>query len=270
MKLNQTLIAIRPRTIFERLDLAFLLCGRYPLGIFLSLMVGILPFLMLNQWLLADENENYFALFILLILPLELPFSTIPLTLYLGQMTFSRSFSIKEAIVTTFRQLPALLIYQVILRGVLCVLVILMPIVAMGMYHMNEIILLERSSINIAWKRRRVLHDSHFSDILVSRFVEFIFFFIGFMMLTSLIKMISSLWNDQTKLDQLLLFTDSEMYFQEMIFGWQGSLAFFLTIGFLRIYRFVTYLDSRIRYEGWDVELKLRSLAQSYSAVEAT
>lgn len=270
MKLNQTLIAIRPRSIFERLDLSFLLCGRYPVGIFVSLMAGVLPVLMLNRWLLAGEDEDFIGLFILLVLPLELPLSTIPLTLYLGQITFSRSFSIKEALVTTVKQLPALLIYQVILRGILCVLVILSPIVAIGMYHMNEIILLERSSINIAWKRRRVLHDTRFSDILVSRFVELFFFCIGFTMLTVLIIMVSNLWNDHTNDDQLLFFTDLNLYFQDLFFGWQASIAFFLTIGFLRIYRFVTYLDNRIRYEGWDVELKLRSIAQSYSAREAT
>lgn len=265
MKLDQTLIAVRPRGVLERLDLAFLLCGRYPLGIFPSLAVGVIPCLLLNWWLLADADDEQFGLFMLIVLPVQLPFATLWLTLYLGQMTFARSFSMKEAIKVVYEQSFALFLYQVILRGVLCLLIVLSPVVAFGMYHMNEIILLERSGIKTSWLRRRVLHDNRVGDIFVSRMIELLVFFFGVIFLMTLLGMLSRLWNDHTSVEQLLAFDEDWGDQENPLLTWQFSASFFMTIGFLRIYRFVTYLDSRIRYEGWDVELKIRSVAKAYA-----
>jgi hypothetical protein len=50
---------------------------------------------------------------------------------------------------------------------------------------------------------------------------------------------------------------------------WQIQAAFWIVIVFLTVFRFVSYLDCRIRREGWDVELKLRALADLHRQREA-
>lgn len=266
MKLDQTLIAIRPRSILERLDLTFSLCGRHPVGIFLSIFLGAFPWMLFNWWLLTvstDYVSSYF--FVIAILPIEVALSTVFLTLYLGQLTFSRSFSLRIASQTLLRQSLNLLLYQVLLRGTICVTLIFQPFVWLGMYHMNEILLLERSNLLNSWLRRSVLHDSRIGDIIASRFIELLVFSIGFMFLLSTIGILSSLWNDNTSMTDLLLMSQEIPEGEDAMMTWQVSVAFFFTIGFLKIFGFVTYLDTRIRYEGWDVELKLRSVAKAYS-----
>ncbi|WP_339747576.1 hypothetical protein [uncultured Rubinisphaera sp.] len=263
MKLNQTLIAIRPRSVLERLDLSFLLCGSYPVGILCSLMAGVIPCLLFNWWFLTWLDDEISTPLVVL-LYFEIPFSTVFLSLYLGQMTFFRTFSISEAFKTLLKQLPLLIIYQIILRGICGITFLLLFVVAFGMYHMNEIILLERSSLKSSWMRRRVLHDDRMGDIIVSRLVEFVVLLLSFYWLTILFFMVTGLWNDQTRVEDLFAFDNRLILETDFLFCWQTSFAFFISVGFLRIYRFVTYLDSRIRNEGWDVELKLRTIAQSY------
>ena len=266
MKLDQTLIAIRPRSILERLDLTFSLCGRHPVGIFLSLFLGAVPWMLFNWWLLSETiDDDSLFFFVIAILPIEVALSTVFLTLYLGQLTFSRSFSIRIAAQTLVRQSLNLFLYQVLLRGIICVTLILQPFVWLGMYHMNEILLLERASLLDSWIRRSVLHDSRVGDIIASRFIEIVVFLIGFVFLLSTIGILSSLWNDNTSITDILLMSQEMSEGENVLMTWQVSVAFFLTTGFLKIFGFVTYLDSRIRYEGWDVELKLRSVARAYS-----
>jgi len=55
------------------------------------------------------------------------------------------------------------------------------------------------------------------------------------------------------------------------VFTWHGQIAFWTICGVLTVFRFFTYLDARIRREGWDVELKLRAEATyaGLAAVEA-
>lgn len=38
---------------------------------------------------------------------------------------------------------------------------------------------------------------------------------------------------------------------------------------FIAVFRFITYLDCRIRREGWDVELKLRAEASHFAHRES-
>jgi hypothetical protein len=52
--------------------------------------------------------------------------------------------------------------------------------------------------------------------------------------------------------------------------GWMLGLSFpaamWLTALFLTVYRFLSYLDLRIRQEGWEVELKVRAEAARLTA----
>ena len=49
-----------------------------------------------------------------------------------------------------------------------------------------------------------------------------------------------------------------------MLFGW--PLAMWLTAAFVTVIRFLSYLDLRIRHEGWEVELRMRAEAARLSS----
>ena len=85
----------------------------------------------------------------------------------------------------------------------------------------------------------------------------------GTAMLTSLIRTVSALWEDRFQWEPELFVGDLTEI------DWQLQVSYWLVIVFLTIFRFISYLDCRIRREGWDVELKLRSLADMYRQREA-
>ena len=265
MQLNQTLITIRPRSIMDRLDLAFMLCGRHPIGLGLAMAVGIIPFVLLNHFIWTSAEEDSVVGLTIFLLPAELSLSTVFVTLYLGQMTFLQSFSLKQACWILFRQAPSLFVYQVLLKTVLCLTIILSPVAFISMYFMNEILLLERPSLWTAWKRRRYLHDQQIGELLTSRMAEFLILIVGGFIVSTLLFSLRDLWTEQSNYTPLE-YVDGTMFENEYhLFNWPISVSLFVMISFLRVYRFTTYLDTRIRHEGWDVELKLRSLGQHYS-----
>ena len=47
----------------------------------------------------------------------------------------------------------------------------------------------------------------------------------------------------------------------ETAYAWYLPIALWMVIGFFAVVRFLSYLDLRIRREGWEVELMLRAAA---------
>jgi hypothetical protein len=254
VRLEDVRLAIRPRSILECLDIAFLFCGRHWVGVLLASMVGVVPFALLNWWVFQDSDVNPYLGYLLL--AMETPWATMLLTLYLGQVTFSRRFSLGKAGRDCLRALGQMMVFQVVIRGLCLVIVVLAPMVFLGMYYLNEIILLEQTPLTRTWSRRTALNTRALSRILSLRLIDMIVLIVGTLMLASLLRTISELWEDRYRFQPDLFIDDV------FVFDWQTQVAFWLMIVFLKVFRFVTYLDCRIRREGWDVELKLRAQAE--------
>jgi hypothetical protein len=45
--------------------------------------------------------------------------------------------------------------------------------------------------------------------------------------------------------------------------GWRFQLPIWLVVAFFAVVRFLTYIDQRIRLEGWEVELRLRAVGEA-------
>lgn len=263
MRLEDIQFAIRPRSILECLDIAFLFCGRNWVGLSLTSAVGMVPISLANYWILQQEFMNGYLAYLLLML--EIPWATLFLTLYLGQVTFSRRFSLRRAGKDFLRTLGSMIGFQFFLRGLLLAIIVPTPIVIFGMYYLNEIILLEQTSITRAWNRQMAMNAKALGRVITFRLMDAIVLILGTVTVASLLRTVSELWGDRFQFDPNVLFDPSNA----LQFDWQLQTAFWMVIVFLTIFRFVSYLDCRIRREGWDVELKLRVLADVHRQREA-
>ncbi len=155
--------------------------------------------------------------------------------------------------------------YQLIFRGLCLAILVLSPVVFLGMYYLNEIILLEQTSLTRTWSRRTAMNARALGRIISFRIMDAFVILLGTLTLASLLRTISELWGDRFQFDPNVLFDASNAFKVD----WQIQAAFWIVIVFLTVFRFVSYLDCRIRREGWDVELKLRALADLHRQREA-
>jgi hypothetical protein len=147
--------------------------------------------------------------------------------------------------------LPQLVVLQVLLRTVL-IFPVMTWVVPYGIWpYLNEVILLERNPLlsrqgNVSTLKRNMnLHRNNNGEFLLRA--------VGAGILAALL--IASLWLTQrTLLDTLFGFRAP----------WGGQVVAFqavlwLVVVYFTVARFLSYLDQRIRTEGWEVELFLRA-----------
>ncbi len=256
MRLDETRIVIRYRTKADVLDLALKMIRVYAGPIFRWLTVGVVPLFLLNMWLLADFEFydfvwgfplSYMVLTTLLVF-LEMPLATAPLTLFLGQAVFMPRPDRKALFRELRGCLPQLIVYQVLLRP----LSVFYP-------YLNEIILLERNPLRAASRavkttsvRSRELHRDESGNLVVSGFVNFLLGLILFSMTWASLALLRTLffgdWDVITgaSVDRPMYTT----YYHVLLWA---------IVGFTTVLRFLSYLNLRIRREGWDVELQVRA-----------
>lgn len=263
MRPDRLHIAVRPRGILECLDLAVLFCSRRPLGVALAAAAGAVPCMLLNRLLLTAPGEDS-ELLTCLFLAIEAPWAAVPLTLFLGQAVFTERFSWTLAMRSFLGGLPALVLFQGVLRGICLVTIVLAPIAFVSMYHLDSIILLERPGLSRVWSRRTALNMRGTGHVLGLVIVQAIVLFVGVVLLAGLFDAVASAWRGFAPRLQV---TESEFTVLESAgLPLSAAAAFWIVSSFLTVFQFFTYLDTRIRREGWDVELKLRSPA-TYSGL---
>jgi len=281
-QLDNNRIAIRERTILEIMDLALLVVRSELVPLTMLLLIGAVPFALLNAWLLAPMAEpSYledaavpvrYTFSMLLLVGWQLPLATAPLTLYLGQMMFRDQPAGAQVARDFAGSLPQLFWYQVLfVRGLVFGLAVwniwsndvgwqvpfALPIAFALSYRpfLGEVILLERNPWRSGkggristWDRARRLHQGGFGE-LFPRFLTVVG--LGVVLTASLWL---SLW---TVLSQLLgAWQSAKVGFLILM-----PIALWLIVGYLAVVRFLSYLDLRIRREGWEVELVMRAEA---------
>lgn len=259
MQLDQATITIAERPWVDNLDLALHVARRHFWPLLGCGLAGILPFALLNQWMFAaalgesDDPGDLFATgyWLLIFVMIEAPLATAPVTLFLGQALFDVRSTPRAIAREYFTCLPQMLVLQVALRAVLIIPVITWIIPYVVWPYLNEVILLERNPLMgsrgqiSTLARSGILHRANSGDFLVR----------GMMLLLVAPLLVASLFGSQWLLAQWLLGYQSEG---------AASLATFQAVlwivaCYFTVARFLSYLDQRIRNEGWEVELLLRA-----------
>jgi len=256
VQFDQHRILIRHRSYGEVLDLSLRLIRAYAGPLALALAAGATPFFLFNAWLLADLAQRDFVfgiptaymLAVAALVFLETPLATAPALLYLGQAVFTTRPSYPHIARQLAGSLGQLLLYQLLLRP----LMLTQP-------YINQVILLERNPLRSkpqqpksTYARSVELHRGEGLDALI---IGIVTFGLG-------AALLGSAWGMLFLLRSLLLGDWDALIGKTLarpMFTTYFQLLLWTTVGFTTVVRFLSYLNLRIRREGWDVELLLRA-----------
>jgi len=281
VQLDKTRVAIRERSLTDIMDLAVRVIRGHLGALVAAWLVGALPLALFNAWVLAGRYPaegsevvpTGYLWHLAVLMFCEIPLATAPMTLYLGQALFVEQPSRRELAGLFVSRLGQLLWYQVVLRGCLAFLAVFgfvdgigepllllievpMCLLWLGVYiiwpYQNEVLLLERTPWRArrgrvgTWSRTRNMHaqgaSTQFGRWIVSLAIAPLLILAGFTAMNWIRSTLSFDWQADAWTYQLLL-----------------PLAAWIVIGYFATVRFLSYLDLRIRTEGWEVELLLRA-----------
>lgn len=301
MQLDQTQIVIRARSMTEIGDLAMMVIHRFPSATIFGSLLGALPWAIANALLIGwiplrefaeslrdDQTQweisRYTFLMITLVM-LQAPIAGALTTIWVGRAVFEPRVNLRAAWQDWKRGAWRMFWTLGIVRGPIPLMLILasgwgqpfdwvrevlLPLVFLmwaGFIRgrrpfLPEILLLERCPVRsrdpavITLRRRNVaLHDPLTSEL------------IGRFMLVSLTLSVIGLG-----------FYYAIVWFRGVMFGhWDASplvqmvlfpLALWAVAGLSVLVRFLSYLDSRIRLEGWEVDLAVRAEAERMAGID--
>jgi hypothetical protein len=294
LQLDNTRISVSERTLLDTFDLALRVIRHELWSLLRSFAVGALPLFAMNYvligWMMDRERATFFYVDdvglisryiwnMALMVTIEAPLASLFTTAYLGQAMFVEKPSWKSIGRDVMQMFPRILWSQVITRGVLAVWLLTwsldrysdfdstIEIVGMGALAMyvlgvrswrpfiTEIILLEQNPLSsrnenaITVSRRSAqLHAPSAGDLL--------FRGIGSAFLAVFLTL--SVFGTFVFLSGVLL---NHWQPGPRMIGFVLPLAMWIVAGFMTVVRFLSYLDLRIRHEGWEVELLMRAEA---------
>jgi hypothetical protein len=261
MQLDRHRIVIRERSFVDVLDLAVKVFRAHAVPLTGAFLLGAVPLALLNAYLLPHDLEpatelevpvGYLWMMLVLVL-IEAPLATAAMTLYLGEALFDKTPSPRKIAADLLRALPQMIFLQVLVRAVFVYTVIPWLFLFGTWPFVSEVILLERNPFlrrrggaMTTLRRLRTLHRGISGDLLNHWLGSLA---LGVLLCASL---------------GLTFWTLGIVLFNE--WEWEGPVytvfypsALWLTIGFFTVTRYLSYLDLRIRREGWEVELLMRA-----------
>lgn len=264
MQLDKTRIAIRERSFPDILDLSLHVIRSHALALAVAFVAGALPMALFNHWWLSEHlsdfeaegipSADYFYLLVVLLI-WEMPLAAAPTTLYLGQALFTEQPSAGKLCKELLTSLPQLILFQVVLRGAMSFLFLTWPVLFWVWPYLNEIILLERNP----WRKRGPYGSStatRSANMHARNRGELFGRWLGSLMIGG--GLIAALTAAAWFLRMQLAY---KMNFDRTMYAVYLQAAIWITLSFFAVVRFLSYLDLRIRTEGWEVELIMRAEA---------
>lgn len=289
MQLDRTGLVVRERSFFDLVDLSFMVLRIYFVPLMKATLLTVAPLWILNVLLcdhflrlgIADESEGYKAIYIWLTLCLviaEAPLVSLLPTMYLGRIVFMDDPKLSEVMRDGVKLAPRWIWCQIFIRGIIWVWLVaffcrfsdenVLPAWHFAMVgalalvllirairpFVNEIIVLERnrvrakspSDMTIA-RRSGILHGPSGGDIFGRAIVSYILAVLLFGSFFSAFLFVCRIFlNISDPMHPLVL----RVFF---------PLSLWIVAAYFTVLRFLSYLDIRIRHEGWEVELRLRA-----------
>jgi len=298
MQLDRTRIAIRERGLLETLDLALHVTREFAGPILTCSLLAVVPLALVNYALVGwmapvvsdEEVAGYRYLWNMTVLIfLEAPLASAFVVAWLGPAVFLEQKTIRQVAADVLRYLPQLALTQGLLRGVF---------VAWGLYllvdrtetsgliegfvivlicgwsaalrafrpYINEIILLEKNplwpskgvAITIG-KRSTHLHGPYSGDLFVRWCgAAAIMVLLGALAIITAVLaqgVLISDWPIHMTTEPVEITPNLDWFKLQIVY----PACLWLIVTFLSVVRFLSYLDLRIRHEGWEVELLMRA-----------
>lgn len=289
MQLDRTGLAVRERSFFDLVDLSFMVLRIYFVPLMKATLLTVAPLWLLNFLLVdhllrdavADEQSPQAYIWLTLCLVIaEAPLVSLLPTMYLGRIVFMDDPTLREVMRDGIRLAPRWIWCQIFVRGIIWVWVVVFfsrtadensfvawqfgMVAAMSLLlliravrpFVNEIIVLERNRLQakspgdmtIA-RRSGILHGPSGGDIFGRAIVSYLLAcLLFFSLFAAFLFVCRVLLNIEDPLHPLIL---------RFIY----PLCLWIVAAYFTVLRFLSYLDIRIRHEGWEVELRLRAEA---------
>jgi hypothetical protein len=266
MQFDRMRIAVRERSYLELLDLTMVVIRAHAGAWVMLSLLGILPFAALNYWLLdatelakldydVESFPFWYIVLYLVLLAWEAPLTATFVTLFLGQVMFQDQADWRRLRKDFAGSLVQLGVIQVVLRGMLLILVIPIFVLYVAAPYMNEVILLERNPLFAGrshhistFKRATRLHEFSLGELFGRWLAALCFGFVWVVALWATLRWAREAFTGQLALDE---------YSYSVLF----PAALWFVVAYFNVTRYLSYLDLRIRTEGWEVELLLRAEA---------
>lgn len=289
MQLDRTTIAIRERSLLDTLDLSLHVVCAYARPLLGTLAMGVVPLMVVNylllNWLVGAADTEWefpfrFVGHMTIQIFLQAPLASIFATWYLGQAVFLEQPRLRDIARGVWEMAPQLALCQLVLRGVgvawlievaldryrefdpwlegFMLFALFLVVAALRAFRpfLNEIILLERNPLasrNLRvitiGRRSTALHGANSGD-LIARWLGAALIGISlFLACYGTCLFLSGVFlNDWSQSPWMVRFC--------------LPLSMWVVVGYLTVFRFLSYLDVRIRQEGWEVDLRLRAEAR--------
>ena len=302
MQLDRTRIAIRERSLLETIDLALFVLREFAGSVLWCSLLAIVPLALINYalvgWMVPADYEGEWVGFrylwsMTLLIFLEAPLASVFVVAFLGPAVFMEQKTIRQVANDVLKQLVPLMLCQGLLRGVFVawglllltsreeangfiegflMLLVVMWSAAMRSFrpYINEIILLEQNpllargekAITVG-RRSGHLHAPYSGDL----FVRWIGSAAIAVLLVGLALATAIMGLGYLMSDWPILFSFEDDGGVAPNFDWFKlevvyPTCLWLVAAFFSVVRFLSYLDLRIRHEGWEVELLMRAEAQ--------
>jgi len=287
LRLDQTHITIRRRNALEIFDLAVHVLREHLVAISILSFVGFLPWALINYllvgWMISEDHHSDYSILywfsMCFLVASQAQIATMFVTKYLGDATFVGRPRVWPTFVYVIRNMGYLLFLHLFIRMLLFIMACALPLyssepgmivaafflvpillggsilIRMVRPFVNEILLLEKTPIRsndpsevVFSKRSSLLHSSADANIFGRSMLAILFMVPVYVIFFSLLFFVESI---------VMLGRQEYWYIQAFCV----PLAMWMTATFLCVSRFLTYIDTRIYQEGWDVELKLRAEA---------
>jgi hypothetical protein len=287
VRMDNTRIAVRERGILEILDLSLHLLRHYAKPLAITLAMGIVPCMLLNHLLIGSmtdvawEGEGFPFRYIwnmLVLVFLEAPLASVFATTYLGMSVFYDKPSIWRVAQDVLRYSPRLAFTQLLIRGIgpAWLLYLAVPrdsdyspladtfVSLLAVYawflraarpFINEVVLLEKNPLRAQshstmtiGRRSALLHGPSSAELFGRSLLSTLMAVLMFGAFYATFHLLSSAFLGDPTQGPLMV---------ELVM----PLTMWLIAGYFTVVRFLGYLDLRIRQEGWEVELRLRSEA---------
>lgn len=262
MQLDSTQIAIRERSFPDILDLSLRLIRTHALPLLVTSVLGAAPMIALDAWLLnSSVPDEYFELenlinyyvWLLWLISWQMPLASAWTTLYLGQALFLEHPSPRRMLQEFRESFPQFFLYQILLRGLLHIICVGIFVCYIGWPLMTEVILLERNPLAkkksggpSTGTRLKQLHGKSRGD-LMGRWLA--------SLIVSVVWLAAALMAAYVLRNMLTGNADDE----RVVHIWYVPVAIWAMISYFNVVRFLSYLDLRIRTEGWEIELRMRA-----------
>lgn len=306
MQLDKTAVTISQRSGTDLIDLSLLVFQRYWTSIFCLAFLGIFPFAVTNFILLwplteydqlvmssrelgdATAFQNRYLVIMTAAILIQAPLALSGVTYFIGQAVFGDKPTLGNVLTAIWAKLSAIILIQGFLRMSILVFVplaflfqspVFRPEVEIPLYLLClcsyvfvvrgfrpfalEILLLERCPIHISKNDKSRIAYRKRSSWLHSGMAFELF---GMHMGVTIVEILTTLSISLSTLFLIGVLTGTWTWGP-----WMDLLFFpFILWGIATwgtIIRFLTYMNSRIHTEGWEIELKLKAESQRLSEV---